>query len=146
MISLSKLSQITNLKERVIQFPSDNEFTQNTAFQIQLKELEAQNQKNSEIQDLSQYTNMGNTDIIDENDIVSQQTIISSSQNFVEVSELEDVQSTYKSNNDCILIYGEHEVIGIPELIKLIFFSSLEASLSSTIFVTLSSLSTITLP
>ena len=124
MISLSKLSQITNLREREIKLPDDNPFTQITSFQIQLAELEDQHKKNQSNQELSQYANISYNESIDNDHFIDNQTIDDGNRNYVQVSELEETDSFQTNQTEGILIYGDNEVIGIPEVIKLSFTSA----------------------
>lgn len=111
MITLSKIGKVSNLKERELRFPEDNQFTQPNAIQIKVNELrslqEIAEQSSSQIINYTmqqEFSNQQSQNNPDNGCINTQMDVNQKDVNLV-------------GDSSSILIYEENEIIGIPEIV-----------------------------
>jgi hypothetical protein len=123
MITLSKLEQITKLREKELRIPIDNKFTQKTAIEMKLEEL-----RNIDTVLADENINFVMTNDFNKN---SKQETMETMETMENMEDMEDIELNYQENigdddddiygnlkGETVIIYEENEVCNIPNNIS----------------------------
>ena len=120
MISISKISQISKLNEKQLQFNEDNEFTQKSSLQLTVEKLEKEYQE-------SKVNNSNNNDNDNDNSNFMMSQLINNN-NAEDDDSLINTDFSNNNNNqndekydNGVLLYGENEIINLPDFIESMF-------------------------
>ena len=95
MITLSKLEQITKLREKELRIPIDNKFTQKTAIEMKLEEL-----RNIDTVLADENINFVMTNDFNKNDFNknSKQETMETMETMENMEDMEDIELNYQEN------------------------------------------------
>ena len=126
MISLSKLSQITKLNEKPLQFVEDNRFTQKSILQITIEKLEKEYQEHQNNQENNKSKDFMMSQVFDSRNSLNNSNTFNNNPQIQ--NELQNGSQNY---NNGVLLYGENEIINMPDFIESMFKEGISLNLDT---------------